>query len=158
MAYEDLDLESLQKLRRQVKDFMRMGWSRCHLDDVDEAIRKRREAIRAAKLSPKPIQTPRPAKRYPKRRKSEPWGDWYQRYLASPHWQSLRREKLFAAGHRCEVCKSAQRLEVHHVTYKRLRQETLADLRVLCSECHRDAHGHQTALDAEFRAIVSGVA
>lgn len=153
MAYEDLDLESLQKLRRQVKDFMRMGWSRCHLDDVDEAIRRWHEAIRAAKSAPKPRRTPKPAKRYPKRRKGEPWGEWYQRYLRSPHWQDLRAAKLAEAGGQCERCKASERLQVHHLTYKRLRQELPGDLQVLCDQCHNDAHGHQTTLDAEFVAM-----
>lgn len=153
MAYEHMDLQALLSLRRQVKHFMRMGWSKCLLNDVDEAIKKRREADKAERSKPKPRRRPKPAKRYPKQRKGESWHDWYQRYLMSPHWLDLRRAKMAETGDRCEQCLATRDLQVHHLTYKRLRQETLADLRVLCRDCHNDAHGHQTTLDTEFRAM-----
>jgi hypothetical protein len=126
-----------------------------------EAERQHREAVAAARS--KKIDKPKksPKLRYkrggiPKFSPGVTWERWYAAYLKSRHWQRLRAAKLAEVGERCESCGCRGVLHVHHVTYERLRQEELADLQVLCRDCHNDAHGHQTALDAEFVAIVFG--
>lgn len=137
-----------------------MAWSGSR-----EAERQHREAVAAARArQSKPAKPSKPPKlRYkrggiPKFSPGVTWQRWYGAYLKSRHWQRLRSAKMAESGNRCEACGSGIALQVHHVTYANLRREELADLRVLCEDCHNDAHGHQTALDAEFRAIVSGVA
>lgn len=75
----------------------------------------------------------------------------YLRYLQSDHWQRKKAkffaskpiQKLKAAHGRyvCEACKSDEfPLHVHHRTYKRLYNEWIMDLVLLCSECHELLH------------------
>ncbi len=64
----------------------------------------------------------------------------YSEYLKTTGWQTRREAALKRAGHRCQVCKSADRLEVHHNTYERLGHERAADLVVLCRSCHQTFH------------------
>jgi hypothetical protein len=127
-----------------------------------EADRQHREAVTAARVKSKAKPSKPPKLRYkrggiPKLSKGVTWQRWYGAYLKSRHWQRLRAAKLAAVGERCELCGVRGIVQIHHVTYERLRREELSDLQVLCRDCHNDAHGHQTALDEEFRAIVSGV-
>lgn len=71
----------------------------------------------------------------------------YATYLKTYHWQSLRAEKLRAAGWKCERCGSGRGpLNVHHLTYDRRGDEDLADLAVLCEPCHLSTpHPHRMA-------------
>jgi hypothetical protein len=63
---------------------------------------------------------------------------WYRNvYLRSPHWRTRRARAIALAGGRCERCGKPGRLEVHHLTYKRLGRERDRDLRALCHPCHR---------------------
>jgi len=63
---------------------------------------------------------------------------WYRGvYLRSPHWRARRSQAIGRAGGRCERCGAGGRLEVHHLTYKRLGRERDRDLRALCHRCHR---------------------
>jgi phage protein U len=75
------------------------------------------------------------------------WKWWYRnRYLKSPHWRFTRWAKkaqtfLLKGSVRCEKCGSKKRLHIHHITYKRLGQERLSDLQVICHDCHRPGSG-----------------
>jgi replicative DNA helicase len=53
-------------------------------------------------------------------------------------------QALSRAGHRCQVCNSPDKLDVHHRTYERVGQEQLDDLTVLCDRCHGLFHEHTT--------------
>ena len=68
----------------------------------------------------------------------------YQDYLNSPDWHQKRRQKLGRKGgtrRRCAICGSTQRLDVHHLIYRRDLTKTLqSDLRVLCRRCHDVTH------------------
>jgi 5-methylcytosine-specific restriction endonuclease McrA len=64
----------------------------------------------------------------------------YQSYLRSPQWNKKRKDALSAAGYRCQICSFAGTLHVHHLTYRRLKNEPLSDLQVLCENCHGNAH------------------
>jgi len=64
----------------------------------------------------------------------------YAAYLASEHWQITRAFALDHAGHRCQVCNSDERPEVHHRTYLRRGAELPQDLIVLCRKCHETFH------------------
>jgi 5-methylcytosine-specific restriction endonuclease McrA len=61
----------------------------------------------------------------------------YSAYLQSDHWQRVRTRRLNFARFRCEHCGYHATLQVHHLTYARIRQESQADLIVLCDRCHR---------------------
>lgn len=66
----------------------------------------------------------------------------YREYLATHEWKARREFALDAAGHRCQVCNSTDRLNVHHRTYERIFCELPDDLFVLCDRCHRIFHAH----------------
>lgn len=64
----------------------------------------------------------------------------YADYLKSEAWNVRRQWKLDSAGHRCQVCNSSDKLQVHHRTYDRIGQEKEFDLVVLCDNCHEIYH------------------
>ena len=66
----------------------------------------------------------------------------YAKYLKTPHWKKVRDLKLKECGHKCQLCGSKVRLEVHHNSYKHLWIEGLYmnDLVVLCHKCHSKFH------------------
>ena len=66
----------------------------------------------------------------------------YQEYLRSAARRRTREAAIERAGGRCEKCRKTKwsvRLEVHHLTYKRLGKEKPEDLQVLCKDCHSGA-------------------
>lgn len=65
----------------------------------------------------------------------------YLEYLASPAWRARVTLMVENAGNRCERCGVEAELHVHHLTYRNLYNELPRDLVVLCSGCHRRAHG-----------------
>lgn len=62
---------------------------------------------------------------------------YYRRYIASPEWRWKRYEKIRSVGGRCERCRSAADLHVHHLSYKNFGNEPPEDLQVLCAFCHK---------------------
>lgn len=79
----------------------------------------------------------------------------YREYLASDWWQVLRIFELHRAGHCCEFCGDHDcELNVHHLSYARLGDERPADLIVLCSSCHQDAHEFPQ-IDTDIRYFAS---
>lgn len=66
-------------------------------------------------------------------------GQNYKRYLKSAAW-ARKREAVFAKyGKRCYACKTYRGpIQVHHLTYARLGNELMRDLRPLCQSCHRE--------------------
>lgn len=64
----------------------------------------------------------------------------YQNYLQSDHWKQTRKAALERSHHRCQICNSPERLQVHHRTYDRLGAELPEDLTVLCANCHHLFH------------------
>ena len=64
----------------------------------------------------------------------------YKAYLKSPEWNDKRKKALFNAGYRCERCKKAKPLQVHHLTYERIFNERIEDLQALCFDCHKWVH------------------
>lgn len=66
----------------------------------------------------------------------------YAEYIRSPKWRQKAKAALARAGEKCERCgysKFSRRLEVHHRTYERFRDERPEDLEVVCEVCHREA-------------------
>ena len=64
----------------------------------------------------------------------------YVAYMRSDEWREMRQRKLDQAGRECEKCGATSALEVHHKTYRRLWNERMSDLQVLCDDCHNDVH------------------
>jgi 5-methylcytosine-specific restriction endonuclease McrA len=65
----------------------------------------------------------------------------YIEYLESANWKKLREKVLERDGHRCAKCGKPDRLQAHHRTYDRVREENLDDLITLCRTCHAAVHG-----------------
>lgn len=65
---------------------------------------------------------------------------WYRNYLQSEYWLQKRREALNFYGNKCCDCGTTKNLNVHHVTYKNLGDEAMADLEILCGSCHQKEH------------------
>src|SRR5262245_17773103 len=65
----------------------------------------------------------------------------YQAYLQSDHWRDLRERKIASGPHSiCEACGSADRLDLHHVIYRKILDVRLDDLRWTCRACHDRIH------------------
>lgn len=93
----------------------------------------------------------------PTRPTDHPWQTQaYRDYLASPEWSARRRRALMLAGHKCQDCGVKKHLEVHHLTYDYLGEESDSDLRVLCPACHRVADERRRALVATGRNLRGG--
>lgn len=61
----------------------------------------------------------------------------YEDYIKSAAWKVKRQQRLEIDGNQCVVCKSSDRLSVHHLTYERLGDEdVLHDLVTACGRCH----------------------
>jgi hypothetical protein len=66
---------------------------------------------------------------------------WYsQVYLKSDHWKQTRKKALISSNFTCQGCGYRDMLQVHHLTYDHLGDESIDDLMVLCSDCHGLAH------------------
>lgn len=64
----------------------------------------------------------------------------YREYIASPEWRKKREHAIVRAGFVCQNCKVSKReLEVHHLTYRNLGNESPHELIVLCHSCHKMA-------------------
>lgn len=88
----------------------------------------------------------------------------YEEYLRSPQWQRKRAQALRRAGWQCQRCGLFGRvLEVHHLTYERLKHELPRDLLVVCHPCHeqedqerearRQAKNWESRLDGWARKV-----
>lgn len=66
----------------------------------------------------------------------------YKEYLQSEHWYDVRNRfyKSKLCKNRCEACGNRDNLNLHHKTYKRIGQEWLNDLVLLCHSCHKSLH------------------
>lgn len=64
----------------------------------------------------------------------------YHAYLNSEWWRSVR-ERYYSSDRpqKC-ICGETEGLNLHHLTYARIGEELLEDLRALCSGCHTMLH------------------
>lgn len=67
----------------------------------------------------------------------------YREYLRTSEWRARRLVALERAEHRCQVCNTPERLDVHHRTYEHIGEERDEDLLVLCRGCHGLFHEHR---------------
>lgn len=61
----------------------------------------------------------------------------YAAFLASDYWRTFGNS---VRNLNCFGCGSSVRLQVHHITYKRLGSELKTDVVTLCSRCHVEVH------------------
>jgi len=66
----------------------------------------------------------------------------YNDFLKTPYWDAIRTKKMQNENFKCQVCNSGGKLNVHHKTYENHGEEHLhlADLTVLCCDCHGKFH------------------
>jgi 5-methylcytosine-specific restriction endonuclease McrA len=76
----------------------------------------------------------------------------YKEYMNSQEWENKRQEKLASVGHRCEMHGEVKLgwfqvactgpLQVHHLHYRTLGNESMGDLQALCYGHHQRQHKH----------------
>jgi 5-methylcytosine-specific restriction endonuclease McrA len=66
----------------------------------------------------------------------------YSDYLRSDHWADVKRRYRASKLNkgRCHSCREKKPCDLHHRTYKRLGEERLTDLFLLCRDCHSELH------------------
>lgn len=80
----------------------------------------------------------------------------YEAYLKSPHWMEVRKKRLEKDEYKCAVCGNGGKLDVHHISYKRLGMEDIStDLITLCHPCHAMLHRIREQAKAEYDAYKS---
>lgn len=82
----------------------------------------------------------------------------YNEQLKSPRWAAFRERVLKDRGARCERCGSSERLQVHHLRYKRGKlawQYDMKDVLLLCDRCHARLHCKDSEAQAEERHLQS---
>lgn len=81
----------------------------------------------------------------------------YSEQLRHPYWQRKRLEALQAADFACSGCgRKEKTLHVHHKRYVKGRlawEYSLAELEVLCADCHEDEHVFREKIDAIVREL-----
>lgn len=71
----------------------------------------------------------------------------YKSYIRSREWETKAVYAKRRAGWTCENCgwryeaDDLRKLHAHHLHYRNLYKERRQDIRVLCSDCHKKAHG-----------------
>lgn len=75
------------------------------------------------------------------------------RYLRSPAWKEKRERALLLADYMCQKCGATDRLQVHHKTYVRFRNEYQSDLEVLCKPCHDLLHPRKVRRKKKKRPV-----
>lgn len=60
----------------------------------------------------------------------------YEAYLLTDKWKAIKEYIHKRDRNRCRRCKSKENLQVHHLTYKRVFEEDMGDLLLVCAYCH----------------------
>jgi hypothetical protein len=61
-------------------------------------------------------------------------------YLSSPAWRHLRKQVLSRDSYTCQLTGATTNLQVHHIHYHSLGNESLSDLVTLSAPAHDDLH------------------
>lgn len=64
----------------------------------------------------------------------------YGLYLQSDEWRDKRGAILERDNYQCRICGDTNNLEVHHLTYDRVYNESDYDLVTVCADCHEIIH------------------
>lgn len=71
----------------------------------------------------------------------------YELYLQSPEFDEIRQAVFARDNHKCVVCGKSENIQPHHLTYRNIYNEQLADLVTLCRTCHATYHAVQKRAD-----------
>ena len=66
--------------------------------------------------------------------------EFYDNYLLSDKWKNKKNELIAIFWNNCEACWSNENLQCHHWCYKKVWDEPLHHLFLLCDLCHREYH------------------
>lgn len=77
-------------------------------------------------------------------RQNEEWWARYAEYLQTDEWRERHDLVMRRCRGVCEGCGKAKATQVHHLTYKRVREEMLFDLVGVCDDCHDALHSWET--------------
>ena len=78
----------------------------------------------------------------------------YEEYITSHEWRSKRDQRLKIDNNKCQSCgKPAQ--QVHHLSYRRFKNEEMIDLISLCMDCHDKQHETSEIIKPDISAITS---
>ena len=78
----------------------------------------------------------------------------YENYILSDEWKNKRKKRMQIDGGKCQSCgKPAQ--HVHHLTYRRFKNELMDDLTSLCMDCHDRQHEPSTNIKPDISGITS---
>lgn len=86
----------------------------------------------------------------------------YELYLTSKHWKRLRYSVLRRDEFRCVLCKSKDKLQIDHVSYGELGEDTVNNLQTLCWHCHAnktkrfDLRGNRTIAKSKANVTMNG--
>lgn len=109
---------------------------------VNDKIRKRKAKKNKAWVESAKKKNATPARK--RRSKADRlWWKRYNTYLKSSKWKAKRKMMFELRGRACEKCRSTKRLQVHHLTYKRVFNELPEDLLIVCHSCHEKIHGRK---------------
>lgn len=76
---------------------------------------------------------------------------FYEEYLKSPHWKSLRKKAFAFHGKKCLCCNNNKATQVHHLEYLDLYSVTVWELRPICETCHKAIHLFVRSLPPHLR-------
>ena len=65
----------------------------------------------------------------------------HRTHLQSVYWNNIRLLVLERDKNTCQLCKTEEAKDVHHLTYKNLGNETIDELISYCRACHDKVHG-----------------
>ena len=68
----------------------------------------------------------------------------YEDYIKSEMWIEKRKIILEERGTKCEKCGSTYCINVHHLNYLNVGNESKEDVIVLCKSCHEKEHNGRT--------------
>lgn len=66
--------------------------------------------------------------------------DFYLQYIKSKEWREFRQIALKHYNYCCAACNAKENLEVHHIHYETLGNESVEDVQILCENCHKKLH------------------
>ena len=64
----------------------------------------------------------------------------YTNYINSKEWKSKVIVFKELKENKCQQCFSTKNLQIHHIDYFNLYKETIKDVMLLCSKCHKLKH------------------
>ncbi len=80
----------------------------------------------------------------------------YREYLVSKKWASLKKAVHFFYEEECYICRSREKLHIHHKTYDRIYHEDLDDLVLVCWLCHSSIHDGRYTKEVAYDMLLMG--